>query len=439
MKHYQYLMQYIIITVVLVLLILVSSCNKTRQQQVFAQTTGNEGVVLQFTKNSPPDKVLEGNKLYPSIEVWNKGSYDLVWGGLYLNTDDKAIRLTQKKKEIVELYGKSLYTHEGDSMQVLFDEYAPVRVPFGMSYTPILSANLCYGYVTHADPTVCILPTTEELLKKTSVCRPDAQSFPAGQGAPIALAKLETEPMVGSVTFVATIQNRGNGQVIFDESLREKCPYQLTLNDIDLVKVQMRVKGLPEPECYPSNNIVRLADGRGVITCTFRTRQPQPYTTPLNIDLSYGYATSIQKQVQILSTAEDFEESFEEYPSSMTPAPRVTSSTECTCEEPNKPCLCVRLNSQELKRCLPGATAGTPLVAREGKNTISVYPDDASVRTCVINSQAGPCHENREIELHSVGGRGAVLYLTGLDYMNRRVATGTCAITFAAVGGASGP
>jgi len=96
-----------------------------------------------------------------------------------------------------------------------------------------------------------------------------------------------------------TIENVGDGTVISTDSL-DKCPYALEREDKNIVEVSLSMSDAGEITCKPEDNKVRLTNGKGLIFCKVPIGFDTNYETPLDIHLSYGYSSSIERTVEII-------------------------------------------------------------------------------------------------------------------------------------------
>jgi len=283
---------------------------------------GTQGIVMNFMTDMPPARMYDNMPIDLVVEIRNKGAYPQPnpitgWavnvinpnargiGTLYLSGfDDTIIVGMPKKMDISPLEGKNIYNLEGGYDVILFRGNI---INFDIRNTDNYNANFlitsCYNYETIASQTVCIDPEPYSTKQKTRVCVvPPSYSLSGGQGAPVAVTKVEETVLLNKIQFKIYIKNLGDGYVIDKNRLNIDCPYSLDYTNLDKVYVSGRVSGY-SLSCKP-NNPIRLINGEGNMICTI----PKPamsksaYTTPLQIKLEYGYTSSIQKSVEILNS-----------------------------------------------------------------------------------------------------------------------------------------
>ena len=205
-------------------------------------------------------------------------------------------------------------------------------------YKPKLTATSCYNYNTVASTPVCIdFEPNKRTVEK--VCKTSPINLKS-QGAPIAVTSVEEEVLGSEIRFKIKIKNIGGGDVFSawdagnSKHATENCnPTSISIErkNFDLVTLQSVFindksgtlqdlsDGAEERKCVSLKKLIgkdgteiadskaiKLLDGEGFIICTapktLFAAQPQGFTTPLEIKLSYGYRTTIQKDIEIVKT-----------------------------------------------------------------------------------------------------------------------------------------
>jgi hypothetical protein len=176
--------------------------------------------------------------------------------------------------------------------------------PIGLDETQqtFLITN-CYLYATYAAPTVCI--DSQPYTETKKVCYPVTISWKGSQGAPVAISSIEEENTKTKAFFTINIANVGKstGKVFAWGRLRSCNPYnteRTTDRDLDVVFVKDVRIGKDRLDCDIPDNTVRLQNGQGSIRCSYDYRyasSKNAYTTPLIVELWYGYSDTIQKNV----------------------------------------------------------------------------------------------------------------------------------------------
>ena len=344
-----------ILTLFLVLLISISGCTgkKDVKKAVEEVRTGTEGIVLSFLPNSPPEKVhVESppveNTFDVILDIRNKGAYpqpEQITGSggpagkVYLSGFDTNIielKLKEPKSGATEsggdlsklaLDGKSTINPYGGQDILGFQgtiKYENLNVE---KYEPIFLATACYHYETVAGPSVCIDPDPYTTLNVKKVCEVQGIAL-SSQGAPIAIVKIDEEAFATKTQFKITIRNVGSGDVLKDEALPKCNPHGTTIKsdtspsqkiereDIDKAKVDfVKMSNDKLLNCGPfvdridgtvkstSGGLIRLTNGEGFIICDLEKndygKTTSAYTTPLVIQLSYGYRNTVQRKLEV--------------------------------------------------------------------------------------------------------------------------------------------
>ncbi|MBA3064697.1 hypothetical protein FP803_04640 [Candidatus Woesearchaeota archaeon] len=315
-------MRKIILMVIIFLLFFSFGCTPKTEETGVDYRTGTQGIVMNFMADMPPAKMYDSMPIDLVVEIKNKGAYPQPnpltgWainvispnakgiGTLYLSGFDTAFIMGMPQSmSIPSLEGKNIYNSEGGYDVVSFRgniiDFDSRNID---SYNANFLVTSCYNYETIASQTVCIDPEPYSTKQKTRVCTiPPSYSLSGGQGAPVAVTKVEETVLSNKIQFKIYIKNLGDGEVIDKNRLNIDCPYSLDYTNLDKVYVSGRVSGY-SLSCRP-NNPIMLINGIGSVICTVPkpTMSRSAYTTPLQVNLEYGYSSSIQKSVEILNT-----------------------------------------------------------------------------------------------------------------------------------------
>lgn len=267
--------------------------------------TGTEGIVMQFVPDQPPPKVYSGAPLTFLVEVRNRGTFTVPSASFYLTGYDPNIlpgfRQVYTLREPLE--GKSQFNPEGGYTTVEFTT-SNVALPASMpNYRPTFMLTACYPYKTIATPLVCIDPNPLDPTPDKA-CTVQKVYGTGSQGAPVAVESVESEARPSGMYFRIHIINTAGGTqqasgTVFDQTKLGSCPGGLQYRDLGMINFRVSVAGQPL-ECEPKTGTLRLINDRGTLFCKMRDLQQVPaYQTPLEIELSYGYKSSIAKMVDI--------------------------------------------------------------------------------------------------------------------------------------------
>jgi len=303
-----------------ILLTIISGCGKLGGQGSSKSSgTGTDGITINFLENNPQDRFIVGDEEEPIsiiLELRNKGSYpkdndinELNRGQVYISgfdTDIISMETASKRLNRDFLPGISDINPEGsfDTAEFKGSIFADNIVVD--KYEPTILATICYPYITKASPNVCIDPFPFDE-KQKKVCNIGSQTL-SSQGAPIAVTKIEQEASSNKIRFKISLKNVGGGDIIKINAL-EKCnPSQterLERNDFDRVELRRATVGFTELRCAPfdEGNQIRFVNGEGSIICTIDSDSyddvNSAYTTLLNMEIRYGYRTTISKSIKI--------------------------------------------------------------------------------------------------------------------------------------------
>ena len=292
-----------IFAVFLILIFLISGCNigkKDTKKSLEEIRTGTEGISISFLPNAPPETIHVEQGIDSAfdvvLELKNKGAYPQPNEGTQRLAPGFS-NLFLSGYDIISFKG----TVKSNSLNV-------------EKYEPTLLATACYYYSTVAGPSVCIDPNPYSTIKENKVCTVQGLTL-SNQGAPIAVTKIDEEAFSTKTQFRITIKNVGGGDVLKEDALSDKCnpsgDAKIEREDIDKVYiggVKISDKNL---DCGPFSDgaikgtigYIRLINGEGFVICELPksaySNQISAYTTPLLIQLTYGYRNTIQKKILI--------------------------------------------------------------------------------------------------------------------------------------------
>ncbi len=321
-------------------LILLAGCKKSAGEVEEKVYVGTRGAVMRYIPDVPPAKTFAatGQHFDLALEIANKGTFPLR-GRLYLSGFDpnivgipSIVDIPTRQCGIAELFPKSRSTPEGgiciEELQGDLDLSSVADV-----YDAPLLATLIYPYVTDANIVLCVDPEVYRVRVTKKACVMTSVSPSGGQGAPIAVTRVEPTGIGdGKVMFRIHIANVGGGEVI-DYNKR---PTDLRPTDFNTVfyKVgtpagrgkiaRIKIGGLSIPfgrafdvffsggnfglNFNPRGNFqydegeVRLYNGKAVITTVIDYSDvDNAFSTPLQIALAYGYMENVQRSLRLIN------------------------------------------------------------------------------------------------------------------------------------------
>lgn len=169
---------------------------------------------------------------------------------------------------------------------------------------PFLLTN-CYLYATYFAEPICIDPSPEENVPKACTSRTIASK--QGQGAPVAVTKVDTINTRTTAMFDITIENVGGGRV-FNMGYMSACsPYAPTritsqyLNKVYLLDARI---GDQQLKCNPDRGSpIELLNGKRQITCSYKIDYQtvrSAYSVPLVLEFGYGYEQTTRANTRIV-------------------------------------------------------------------------------------------------------------------------------------------
>src|SRR3989338_4832969 len=191
------------------IVLLLSSCTSSSNRgKVLTDTnTGISGLEMAFLKNTPPAISFEQSFFPVMLRVQNTGTYTLDSSNpaiISLGTEkDYTSSLRVETGGRVEsdfeneasfyLDGKSPLNTKGDEEIVAYTLGTSKIDPQSESHKSLLVASLCYPYRTELSTSACIDPDPNNLKPIKKSCKVEDLSFSSGQGAPVAITKIEVQ------------------------------------------------------------------------------------------------------------------------------------------------------------------------------------------------------------------------------------------------------
>lgn len=305
--------QIITITCMILLLLTLSGCGSESDHERFIieTTTGLQGITLELISNSPPSQVYEGDSFQAILKIDNKGHHDVYGGMVRFVVEDDYVSITGPEVENYDLEGKSPQRGQGEFDIFTFSAEAKRIDPLISEKPVLLMFHSCYTYKTKFYESVCI--DTDPMKDITKGCIPTpVKIYTSGQGAPLAVTKLETDvlhvnPYEVAPQFTITIENKGRGQVLETSSYQKACGSEsFSRDEMGVYEATVYLHKLGEPvklDCTPS--IFKLREGKDTIRCRAEEgyeKDGSAFTSPLTVELVYGYTETLTAPMTIKRT-----------------------------------------------------------------------------------------------------------------------------------------
>ncbi len=316
------------------MMVVLAGCSSTSTPKVVEIHKGTDGLEISFMERSPPDEVYLGERFPVSFEINNKGAYDITDGVLALGVEQDYVSVENKeyvdknKPYTFSINGRSTYDPIGGMDRKTIELTAARLGPQAQTHTTIVSLTACYAYKTEATATVCIdtdifgqrneeKPCTASTLSMGTI-KTGGEQLPSGQGAPIAITKIEQKMLPHETEgyvkpqYEIFVKNMGNGIPVASGYYQEACKATgAAAGFLNVVSAKVYLSDRAyQMDCSPKlaalaqdlTGHIKLEKDEDVIKCVLKQGIPKSmgtYTTPLMIELDYGYTFTISKNVLI--------------------------------------------------------------------------------------------------------------------------------------------
>lgn len=347
-------MDHKIIPTLLLIILLFGAASCERPVDPYAYESphkGTDGLEIEFATNSPPKEVSATQQFPIVVSVHNKGAFDVMGNlsaELFLNYDPIYFSETQysvdqqliEKRSHIQAIGKSLAWPEGENrLDTLAIMQANILGTRSVAQTQI-GASLCYPYGTELSTTVCVDSDPYGMDQREQVCHAEDQTFSGGQGAPVAITKVEFDsqpagttpvnvdghaPLMENGTLVGTqevttteyltilrplvrltIENVGDGEVIRARDFgQQKLCAPDSNHDYELGSLTVRARlGNRWLVCNPP--VVILRDGTAQAECSLPAQDTllvnTNYYDLLTVELAYVYKSKEVVNIKVDDT-----------------------------------------------------------------------------------------------------------------------------------------
>jgi len=232
------------------------------------------------------------------VDVKNTGAQDIKDGTYSFITEDQYLTPVTERQKKFSLEGKSQFNPKGGFDQIHLRVKNLGILPQFETYNPEIIFQACYKYTTSAAAQVCVDPDVANLNPRKA-CRPEPVLLPNGQGAPVAVTKIEPYmvPEGDGVTpvFAIYVQNLGFGAVVRPEGAEAACTGGTGLQLLSYANVHAFLQN-KELVCDPNPVKIESTQERRFI-CQRKEMLYGPsagtFSAVLTIQLEYGYVNSL--------------------------------------------------------------------------------------------------------------------------------------------------
>src|SRR3989338_9039148 len=307
----------LILVLSILFLIVLSGCKGTSSGKSITDENvrkGFDGLAMAFIKNAPADKVFEQSIFPIGIELKNKGASDIQNGFLVFGFEKEYVdAVARESKEKFDIKGKSIFNLNGDEEFMTLNAQAKKVGSQSETHPSTILATACYPYKTILGTSVCIDTDIFGKQLRKKACQAKDLEFSSGQGAPITITKVEVrilpnadnDPTKVIPHFIIYKENKGNGEVVAEDKIEDVCSKKpLGFKDFNKVAIKASLSD-KELNCNSGETEkaeARLREKKDIVRCTLEEGIPSnrdAFTSPLKIELDYGYTFTISKDITI--------------------------------------------------------------------------------------------------------------------------------------------
>ena len=295
--------KYMSIPLLVLLVLLISACNKSGAATGGAPRTpfigGTAGLTIDFEKDSPPPEVTDDETFgfRAIVRLKNEGEYTVPQEHVKVNLigfdpadfgqsfDDMKDALPQDRLESKKRDAEGNLI-EGTTTYVELPksggDFVPTRFPGNTPFT--FRADVCYNYQTEAITKLCILRDMINI-RDDAICRPTASNPIYSSSAPVQVVNFR-QNVVGKdkISFSFDVVLSGNVDIFWSKDKRvpytfdDGCPRNpRTRREVEN-NVGIIIEEIPNDPVFTTLNcggldgdstgVVRMINGRRTITCT---------------------------------------------------------------------------------------------------------------------------------------------------------------------------
>lgn len=250
------------------------------------------------------------------VELRNTGAWNIEDGHYTWIVEDQFFKPLGVRQSNFSIVGKSQYNPVGGFTASTRLKFESLDLPKKLeSYSSALIFQACYPYRTWASVPVCVDPDVRGF-SKNKPCKSGPVVLAGGQGAPIAITRVETVMVPtpdGKVrpSFAVFVQNLGYGSVVRESDVELACSSGKEMGREKLmpfadVYVELQEQSL---KCAPvekdtKKSIVPIEAG---VETTFVCSDPNmiydmsagTFSTVLTVELRYGYVNTAVFPVRV--------------------------------------------------------------------------------------------------------------------------------------------
>ncbi len=243
------------------------------------------------------------------VELRNTGAWNVKDGFYTWIVEDQFFKMLGARQNNFSIEGKSQYKPVGGFTANTRLKFESLDLPKQLeSYSSAFIFQACYPYRTWASVPVCVDPDVRGF-SKNKPCKAEPVVLAGGQGAPVAITRVETSMVPtpdGKVrpSFAFFVQNLGYGSVVRESDVELACGSGEKMDRDKLLPfADVYVELQEEPlKCMPvfkdtDKSVVRIEEG---VETKFVCTNPDAvydmsagtFSTVLTVELRYGYVNN---------------------------------------------------------------------------------------------------------------------------------------------------
>jgi len=256
---------------------------------------GTQGVVVDFV--SLPSSVLMCQNMNIEVEMKNLGGFKADGDFIFI-VEEGFLKPEGSKRGRFSIEGKTQYNPLGEVQRKSL-KVTGQSLPSQLETlnTPIIF-QACYPYKTFLSAQICLDAQKED--RKN--CVPKTLTFANGQGAPVAITKVEPRmlPEDDGVrpVVVMSVANVGGGRIVSESQVSTICSGTKTSDVLNKISVSARLGG-EDMECRPKMLPFEIGKDVQVMCIAKNVAKDSSYETILTAELGYGYVTTSTRLITI--------------------------------------------------------------------------------------------------------------------------------------------
>lgn len=257
---------------------------------------GTQGIVSNFI--SLPQSILMCQNMDIVVEMKNLGA-NVGNGNYVFIVEEGVLKSETVKGGQFRIEGKTQYSPQGEMLRKNL-KVRSQNLPSQLETinTPVIF-QACYPYKTFLSSQICLDAKGEG----KGACSPKTLTFSNGQGAPVAITKIEPKMLPESdgvrPAVILSIANVGGGRIVSENQVSSVCAGTTTNEKLkNEIAVSAQIGG-EAMDCTP--DMLPFEVGKDVqVVCTGKSVVSQEsYETVLTAELSYGYVSTVARQITV--------------------------------------------------------------------------------------------------------------------------------------------